>query len=256
MQGEPGVEQMRAALALGQGLQARLRAQQAFGRVGKAALRFAQARLTKAAVQVERGQQREANARTRGRACQDEAEQVAIGVFAPVRRAVQVMELTHLGETCLQHLLVQPFRNGLQLRCIDAQGHLVHAFTPTPKIVAGVVRVLAFGQPGDGALKRMAVGVDQAWHHAAQARGVVVGGRAVGCDVLPMTACISLEQHRLSPTTLDPRLLTPQPGHGRASKAVSGLPGSRRVRSLACTGTGTSPTAPHECLGWVDRSDA
>src|SRR5690242_7323640 len=106
-----------------------------------------------AAVFIQRGQQREPNARiVRGR---DDAlaELESIGIRAPVLIVMQVMELADRGVAALEHLDVELCRDRLQLVWTQRERESVHQSAPAPEIV--LTRHAIFGEPRHRTLKRM-----------------------------------------------------------------------------------------------------
>ena len=177
------------------------------------------------------------------------------------RVVLQVVELTDLGVAALQQLQVKLGRNRAQLRRADAQCHLVHALAPGPEIVR--LGLALFGQPGKGALKGVAVGIDQAGQQRAGQHGGGLGCLADPSLHLGPAAIDTNAQHHLRlPSARQPGAGCPQqPGvsHRAASPALfaaacaaraqvpgsAGAPAARAGLRRPCSRTSTSPAAPH-----------
>jgi hypothetical protein len=154
-------------------------AQQAVGGGGETHLVWPQTRSTKTRALVQRGHQGQSHAHLLGSTHQRQRHIQRIGMrlsAAPDRhRVVQVMKLAHLGVARAQQLGVKHRGDAFKLRRRDALGHGIHAVAPAPEIITGRAALPAptFGQAGNGTLKGMAVGVDQAWQHRASQHGGV-----------------------------------------------------------------------------------
>ena len=182
------------------------------------------------------------------------------------------MEFTDLGVAAGQQFGIQPGGDMFQLFWRDTPGHRVHAVAPTPEVIAAAGRSGALGQPSDGALKGMAMGVDQAGQHRpCQALRALrlVGGRA-RLHAGPAAIRAHRQQDITRPVAVQPglrgkealshtawRSCSAQCQAGSAAAAESQRPAQdqrHRGCALACTGSDTSPVAPHAHLAPVRRS--
>ena len=150
-------------LRIASGPQAFKQAQHGLGAVYESALPRSVCTPTKAAVLVEHGQQRHADAGALGGAQQAERHLGRFGISLALGVVVQVMEFADAGVTRLQHVHIQARGNGLQLRGAELGGKSVHERAPAPEAVLRVAAVL--GQPGQGALKSMRVQIGHARKH-------------------------------------------------------------------------------------------
>ena len=80
-----------------------------------------------------------------------------VGIGAAIRLMMQIMEFADLAVTGFQHFAIELGGNRIQLFGIDFSGETVHLFAPGPEAVGRIPA--AFGQPGHGTLKGMAVTV-------------------------------------------------------------------------------------------------
>ena len=88
---------------------------------------------------------------------------------------VQVVKLADRGETAFQHLHVGEGSNRLDVVGRQSREKPVHHGAPRPEAVGGAA---ALGEPGHGALERMAVQVRQSGKRDAGDPLGAVGGRA------------------------------------------------------------------------------
>ena len=182
------------------------------------------------------------------------------------------MEFTDLGVAAGQQLGVQPGSDMLQLFWRDTPGHRVHAVAPAPEVIAAASWAGALGQPSDGALKGVAMGVDQAGQHRpCQAlRPLRLVGAGARLHAFPAAIRAHRQQHITRPSAVQPglsgkealshtawRSCAAQYQAVSAAAAGSQRPAQdRRHRgcALACTGSDTSPVVPHAHLAPVRRS--
>jgi hypothetical protein len=177
---------------------------------------------------------------------------------------VQVVKLADMGVAGVQQLGIDKGRDGLELLRRDAIRRAVHAVAPAPEVV--LAAVAALGQPGDGPLEGVAVGIYQAGQHGPR-QALCAALRfawGVGHDVAPQAVGTDREQYVLRPIAVDPgggRQISllfsahASPGRPRARRSSfpqvpagrgwRNLPDTRRAAAHSCTGFGTSPAAPH-----------
>ena len=115
-----------------------------------------------AAVGIERGQQRQADAARLRRGDDAAAGLGRVGIARPVRCVVQVVELADPGEARLQHLHVGPCRYRLDVVGRHAREEPVHHLAPGPEAV--VLRPAPLDETGHGALEGVAVHVGDTRH--------------------------------------------------------------------------------------------
>ena len=243
----------------------------------EAALVVAQRLAAKARMHIQRGQQRQPDAGALRGAHQGQRHLGRIGIGAAGRVVVHVMEFADLGVAGLQQLGIELCGNRLELIGVDAQRGAVHAVAPAPEVV--MAARAAFGQAGDRALKRMAVGIDQPrQQRAAQLerlrRG---GGRHARAHRGPLPLCIRFEQHVIGPARRQPGARGPQaqrchvrpaaaqgmrPAPLRPCDATPAAPAQPAARPTptagprSCRCAGTSRAAPHGCRAQARRSGA
>ena len=198
VQRQPGLQQRPAAGrdALGGG-------PHAVGGAGEAPLVVAQGGLAETGALVQRGHQRQAQTGRGGGVGQGPAQRQRVGIGPAVRVVLQVVEFTDLGVAAAQQFEVQHRGDGLQLIGRDAQGHAVHAVAPRPEVVGRGLAPL--GQPGEGTLEGMAVGIDQAGQQRATQH--LRAGRRLrhaGGDGSPTAVWADLQQHVGLPVVLRP----------------------------------------------------
>ncbi len=189
-------------------------------RRGESPLIVAQRRLRETRALVQHRQQRQSDAGARGRAHQRVAHRQRVGVACAVARVVQVVELAHLRVAAAQQLDIQLRRHRLELIGVDAQRHAVHAVAPAPEVV--VRRLAPLGQAGKGALKRMAVRVDQTRQHRTVESLGPWRSRRVGPHLGPGAVACHRQQHRVAPLAVEPRPRRPQQGRHRSGLRHAG----------------------------------
>src|SRR6185437_11743520 len=114
---------------------------------------------SESAMGIKRRQQRQRDASVGRSGCDTPGELTRIGERHGRLVLMQVVKLTDAGEAGLEHLRERERRDGLELIRIDPLHEAIHELTPGPEAVLSGTAALR--QPGDGALKRVAVQVGE-----------------------------------------------------------------------------------------------
>jgi hypothetical protein len=197
----------RHAAGHAEALRCALQRQHRFGIGGKAALVVTQCGLREPCAFIEHGQQRQTDAGGRGRVGQRPGQRARVGIGRAVAVVLQIVKLADLRVAAAQQLDVELRGDVTQRLGLDALRHAVHAVAPRPEIV--VRRFAPLGQAGEGALKSVAVRVDQAGQRWAGEQGRFGRRRHADLDAQPAAVAIGFEQHRIGPTATHPRARRP-----------------------------------------------
>ena len=157
-----------------------------------------------AAMGVEDGQQRQADAGGRSSSHDAPGHFGGIVVGLASRIMVEVVELAQRREAGLQHLRTDQRPDRLDIVGRQPVEESVHGLTPCPETVGAFATL--FGQAGHGALKGVAVEIGYAGHHdpAESLRGTQAGAdRHIGNQA----RTIDLEHHVTRPTLSEQRVL-------------------------------------------------
>ena len=165
------------------------------------------------AMGVKHGEQREPDARGLGGCGDAAAEFGRVGVRAPPRVVVQVVELAHPCEAAFQHFHEGLGRNGLHVVRVHPVEETVHHLTPRPEAV--LRRAAGFGQAGQAALEGVAVQVGQARQRGSAANVARLRG-GIPLDALDPPR-LQMHPDSARPAIAQQRLVEEQRLHGGPS---------------------------------------
>ena len=196
---------------------------------GEAALGLGRRGAAEVAMRVEHRQQGEADAARRRRRGDAHRHLRSVGIGAPVRRVVEVVELADAREAGLQHLDVEQGRDRLHLVGRHGVGEAVHGVAPAPEAVGPAAAPL--GEAGHAALERVAVQVRQARQQDGDA--LVVRRRRDAALDRSDAGSRDVHPHVLGPPVRGERHGGVEDGHGQMT-VMAGLAGECLARLVIC----------------------
>ena len=181
-----------------------------------------------------------------GGLCQGVAHRVRVGVRAPVRAVVQVVELPHRRDAGQRALGESGAGQGEVGVGVEPGGDGVHALAPGPERACPNSIDTVVGAPAQRPVKGVGVGVGEAGQHDARQPLRVAGGGA-GVDA-GEPAAVDGERHVAREAAGQQRVRRPEP-HGRdpaparsaATSASAATPARQSARSACSAGAWETP---------------